>query len=440
MNYAVETKSLPERKELISNGVEASDRVFRFYEYQNKDIDLPIVRLDIRVPVYRMENYRTRTEQSKYIKDNKKNHDFFSSGQENDSSQTAQHAILCFFAKQGTSSVTPIFNELKTVDQKEPLLITASGVVVNGNRRLAAMRELLAEDGTEYKRFNYIECAVLPKNITTEEIREIEIRLQMRPQTKLDYSWIVESIAIRELQDSGKTIQDISELMKKKKLEIDRAAQALVEADLYLKEWLEQPGAYQLVEDSEQFFNDLAKSLSDKEGEELEASRRIAWSLISNPRKLRRRVYDYNFSFDKKTGEVISSLADRLGIDMTAQNSQNDDDVFELDFGSESPETSLEPVIEAFDDKSQRDSLAQALVDVCEMIIDLDRQDEVGRKALLAVQAANNKLQDVDLSKADTGTYQTIDAQLESIIERAIKIKEDVSFYIDAKDVQGKLT
>ena len=54
--------------------------------------------------------------------------------------------------------------------------------------------------------------------------------------------------------------------MKKKKKDVERMARALNEVDIYLKDWLRKPGEYRLVEDAEQFFNDLAKALDGVEG------------------------------------------------------------------------------------------------------------------------------------------------------------------------------
>jgi len=430
--YKTNTRALHERMELIRTGADASTENYTFFEYQNKRTDLPIVRLDIMVPIYRMANYRTRTAQLKYMHNHGKPADFFSSGQENDSAQQAQHEILVVFAKQGrAASISPIMLELETEEQREPLLITTGGLVVNGNRRLAAMRELFAERPNDFRHFSHVDCAVLPENVTPEEMREIEVRLQMRPETKLPYEWIVESIAIQELIDSGKKPAYIADLMKKKKKDVERAAQALTEADIYLKEWLREPGEYQYVEEAEQFFNDLAKALAGKQGNAVEASRRIAWTLVSNSKNLRRRVYDYNFSFDKRTDEVVSALADRLSVDLTTQSNDDDSavDDLDIDLGDDGAETSLDPLIETFDDISQRQTVAQELINVCDTIMEQDRQGEIGRRALDAVQAANSKLQEVDLTKADTNTYQPIETQLDSAIDRATKLKEKLQSY-----------
>ena len=435
MHYKTITRPLHERKALIKQAIEASKDSFPFYEYQNKRVDLPIVRLDISVPVYRMANYRTRTAQLKYAHDHKKPADFFSGGQENESVQLAQNDILVVFAKQGRAvSVSPILDELQTEEQREPLIITTGGVVVNGNRRLAAMRELLAEHPADFRHFSHVDCAVLPENVTADEVREIEVRLQMRPETKLPYGWVNESLAIQDLLQSGRKAQQIAELMKKKKKDVERAARALAEAELYLKEWLRQPGEYQLVEDAEQFFNDLAKALDGKQGDALEASRRIAWALISNSKNLKRRVYDYNFSFDRRTDEVVSVLADRLGVDLTAQPAEEDLAPGDIDIDiDEGGTTSLDALFEAFDDPAQRQAVTDELIAVCDSILEQDRQGEIGRSALLSAQAANNKLLEVDLTKADPTTYGAIETQLDSAIQRANKLKVSLQAYKKTK-------
>jgi hypothetical protein len=222
---------------------------------------------------------------------------------------------------------------------------------------------------------------------------------------------------------------------EKKKKEVDLAARALTEADIYLKEWLRTPGEYQDVEESEQVFSDLAKALSGKQGEMLEASRRVAWALISNSKKLSGgRVYNYNFSFGQRTEEVLTNLAERLGIDTTAQSKDDEGkDELDIDLGDEADGASYDPVIDAFDDPARQAGVITELIAVCDSILEKDRQGEIGRQALLAVQAANSKLQEVDLSKAENATYKTIESQLDTVIQRATKLKTDIQAYVKGR-------
>ena len=115
--------------------------------------------------------------------------------EENQETQQAQHDILDRFSKEGTTSIIPIATILGEGRQTEPILITAAGVVVNGNRRSAAMREHYATVEATYSSFSHINCKVLPAAATDKEIKEIEIRLQMQPETRLPYTWVNEALA-----------------------------------------------------------------------------------------------------------------------------------------------------------------------------------------------------------------------------------------------------
>ena len=434
--YLPNVRDRLDRQTTIRDAVAATTAKHRFREYQNRPTDLPAVRLDINLPIYRMANFRTRTTQLRHIYDHRLTDDFFRVGEENQSAQTVQHAILVEFANQGRDgSIVPIMGELETEEQREPLLITSEGVVVNGNRRLAAMRELLTRDRSRFRHFSHADCAVLPTNITPEEILEIEVRLQMQAETKLPYGWIEEAIAIREMYYSGKNTAHVATLMKKKPREVETAERALTEADIYLKDWCREPNRYEHVEDAQQFFGDLAKAVNGLEGDMLEMKRRIAWMLLSNQHKLEGRIYGYRFSFEGQTEEVVSALSERLGIDDTGTSNgsgTNDgDDSLDIDFGETENGTDapLQDLIEVFDDPAARETVATELADVCITISQRNRQQSVGNQALGAIRTANTKLMSVDLSKAEPGTYGPIGAQLSAVRSRVESLEEELLKY-----------
>lgn len=433
--YIVNVAMRHDRETSIGQAKSASNTAHTIYEYQNQRTELPVVRLDIGLPIYRMANFRTRTAQITYIHERGVANDFFTAGQENESAQRAQHDILVSFAGRGrSSSITPIIEQLHAEEQREPLLTTSEGVIVNGNRRLAAMRELFAQDPVRFSHFAYVDCAVLPSSVTRGEIVETEVRLQMRQETKLPYGWIEESIAIREMLHNGLQSTYVADLIKKKPRDVHMAERALTEADIYLKEWLHEPENYQQVEDSQQFFNDLAKALGNVEGEMLEAKRRIAWTLLSNAESLPGRIYDYGFSFDKKTDEVVAALSERLSIDLSPAadvDGVDDDDPLEVDFGDAGGKASFEELIEAFDDPDRHDSVAEELVAICVSINEQTRERRVGNQALAAVRAANTKLMSVDLSKADPETYGPIRAQLKAVRDQAGALELALSRFVD---------
>lgn len=426
--YQPSVRAPHERETVIDAAEGESSDTHTFYEYQNQQNELPVVRLEISLPIYRMSNFRTRGAQLKHIHAHDAADDFFSAGQENESAQDAQHKILVDFAKEGrSSSIVPIMDQLKEEEQREPLLITCGGVVVNGNRRLAAMRELFTGDPVRFSSFSHVDCAVLPGNVTPAEMLEIEVRLQMRAETKLPYGWIEESIAIREMVSAGRSHRDVAGLMKKKPKGVKTAERALTEVEIYLKDWERQPYRYELVQDAQQVFTDLAKAVDGVEGDMLEMKRRIAWALISaDPKRLDGRLYGYNFSFEEKTDEVIGALSERLSIDLTGPASReddgDDDGGLDIDLGEDEGDsgTSLQNLIDAFDDSdlARREALAGELIDVCDSIRELAKEENVGNQALNAISAAHRQLLNADLTSADPGTYDSIRAQLEGIRKR----------------------
>jgi hypothetical protein len=429
MTYKIRVIPKHEREAQINLGSQNPIERSAFHEYQNATQQLPVVRLPIELPIYRIANGRTRTAQLQYVRFHKLPATFFSAGQENQETQQAQHDILDHFSKEGTASITPIATVLGEGKQTDPILITVAGVVVNGNRRLAAMRELYATGEPVYSGFSHINCKVLPATVTDKEIKEIEIRLQMQPETKLPYTWVNEALTIKDLIHNNFSRDEIARDMRKQARDVDNALQALSHAEIYLKDWRRNPEEYDLVEGAEQLFGDMARLLKDKTGDELELSRRIAFVIQDNSKELRDRAYAFNFSFGKKSGEVAEALATRLGVDLTAPPPSGDPppQELEIDLGDETEGTSLKPLIDILDDTERRDEVAQELISVCESIRSTEQEEKRGQAALKAARDANTKLLEIDIATADPATYAAITAQLDSVISRATKMKEEVA-------------
>ncbi|MEV6340784.1 transcriptional regulator [Nocardia vinacea] len=88
----------------------------------------------------------------------------------------------------------PAFEDLKQSleehKQNEPGLITRDGILVNGNTRCAALRELSVTTS--------MRVAVLPASCTWEDINAVELSLQLRPDERRPYSYINRLLAIEE--------------------------------------------------------------------------------------------------------------------------------------------------------------------------------------------------------------------------------------------------
>lgn len=74
--------------------------------------------------------------------------------------------------------------------QRQPGVITRTGLLVNGNRRAVALRELNND---------YIRVAVLPPAATEREIAELELKLQMTREFKQNYTFTNQLLFVEEL-------------------------------------------------------------------------------------------------------------------------------------------------------------------------------------------------------------------------------------------------
>lgn len=420
MLYKVQITAPVSRTATIASKVVATKDKREFFEFRNRKMELPLIQVPIELPVYRMENFRTFTDQRDYIAAEGKGADYFAKGQESEEVQQAQHQLLYRLSLKGKAdSVVPVSDVLESEGQRQPLLITADGVVVNGNRRLAALRELYAQ-GSKFSHFSHIDVLVLPPDATIEEIVDVEANLQAVPETKLDYDWIGEAQLISRLVSLGRSHKQVADQLRRKEKDIKYAIQTLAEADLYLKEAPGTSGSYsEIREDAEQLFGDLPKLLEGKTEQMKEASRVIAWTLYQNKGRLEGRLYDYNAAIGNLADAVLDRVADDLGIQTEAGGGSGDEDAeegdeFAVDLGDENEVTSFAGVIEALK-APDNDAAIEALIEATQTEIQLDKGQKSGKAALKSVQQAHTKLASVDLSKAEKSTIPKIAKQLEAI-------------------------
>lgn len=435
MAYNVSSISPAEREAKIKRAIESTTlNKEDFYHFRSTKTPLAVIRIPIGIPVYRMENFRTFTEQKEYLAKESLKSDFFLKGQETESIQQIQHEILSRLAKKGKDkSIVPVIDVLRKEKQQEPLLITSNGIMVNGNRRLAAMRELFAEGTSEAASFKDVTLMVLPADATAEEIIDIEASLQGKPETKLDYDWIGDAQLVKAQVNIHKKYYEVSQRLNRNEKDIRNTLSALAEADLYLKDWVNAEGEYSRVkDDGEQFFKDLPKSLEGKSASLENVSRYIAWSLFDNRSKLPSRIYDFNAAFGRLSEDVIERFSNNLGISTEKSPEDISDDDFAIDIESDESEASYEAVIDAIKDKSN-DDIITSLIEAANDSIETAKGQKSGSAALKAVSQANSKLVSVDLTRADTSSHQAIKKQLEAIINTAVRLSEALSKMIEIK-------
>jgi len=249
---------------------------------------LKVYQVPIGLPKYRLNNGRTYAAQAEYLaKHAKLSADFFTRDPESDEAIKVQHVLLRDEIKDGAKELLAFF---KKHQQEDPFILTREGFVVNGNRRICAMRELVATDPTKFGHFEHIDVVILPP-ADEKDIDELEAILQIREDIEADYSWTTFALMVRRRKEEHHyTIEQLKKLYEKKGREVDEVLDMLDYAEHYLSErgWA---GQYHRVEDADYAFQQIRKKRDKLSSEqEKEFFEKTAYALLDNPKG--GRLYD----------------------------------------------------------------------------------------------------------------------------------------------------
>ncbi len=150
--------------------------------FRGRLVSLRRIQVEIDFPLYRIQSGRTHRAQAAYSDRHSSLPKDFFSDPEDPNVQRAQHEILV-----GMIDERDLANDLRDRGQLAPIVLTKDGFVVDGNRRLAALRGRKEE---------YVDAVVLPSDAQSNEIYETEIELQMQRETKAPYNWIDQALHI----------------------------------------------------------------------------------------------------------------------------------------------------------------------------------------------------------------------------------------------------
>lgn len=111
-------------------------------------------------------------------------------------------------------SFTALKDDLKDHGQREPGLISRTGVLVNGNTRQAALKSL---------GFEHIRVGVLPADTSHDDLQSIELSLQLRRDHRRDYSFMNFLLAVDERAAVGQPVEKIMDVFHIKESTYERA-------------------------------------------------------------------------------------------------------------------------------------------------------------------------------------------------------------------------
>lgn len=179
-----------------------------------------------------------------------------------------------------TEGYGDIKSSLQDEGQREPGVVTRKGILVNGNTRAVALREL----GTPY-----IRVLVLPKNATPQQISELELRLQVRRDFKQEYTFTNQLLFVREcLEEARWTYNRVAReldystrLGEKKGIERVHQDQRVLAMINELREMSSRRYSYTFFDDSKQALEEI-----DQDFEQLNKSDPAAALRLRNARMI----------------------------------------------------------------------------------------------------------------------------------------------------------
>jgi hypothetical protein len=119
---------------------------------------------------------------------------------------------------KSTSEYRTILDDLRLSGQANPGLITRDGLLINGNTRTVALRELGVTG---------VDVAVLPEDVTSQDFLDLEVEFQMRKLAHQEYTYSNQLLMISELSERGFSDVEIAKKMNWRKRGREKVSQAL---------------------------------------------------------------------------------------------------------------------------------------------------------------------------------------------------------------------
>lgn len=289
-------------------------------DYRGKYRPLPVIEVPIEMLVYRIENIRTKSLQRQWLAQNRNlPRDLFVSDPFSIEAQENQHQVLKLLVDK--ENLLKTFKDNDKLQQTEPLICSNDGIVVNGNRRLCAWRELYYNNKSKYAHFQTVRVAVLPDS-DPQGMYDLEVALQIRSDMKAEYVWHAIAADYQEKFDSGMDIGLLASKQNKKAEEISTYIECYNYAAQYL-ESIGHPDEWTLVDKQEYAFKQIVvgrKNISNPGDKEL--FQEISKAMLQTP-----AAGDRLYKQIPKVVSELATIAPKLQevFDISIRDSQDDD-------------------------------------------------------------------------------------------------------------------
>ncbi|WP_406660239.1 hypothetical protein V7O66_10325 [Methanolobus sp. ZRKC3] len=140
--------------------------------------------------------------------------------------------------------------------QKRHGIVTADGIIIDGNRRSMLLNRIYAErenwqkKGTNVDNCKFFISVILPEDADPKEIQRLETTYQMGEDEKLDYNPVEKYLKIKDLLGYGFSSSDIASMMLENERQIKEWIEIMNLMDQYL-EYLHYDGIYTRLDKTE---------------------------------------------------------------------------------------------------------------------------------------------------------------------------------------------
>lgn len=400
--------ALPKRQELFDK-LKASASETERLVFQDKQQTLPIIRIPIEVPKYRILNGRTATLQQEWLVQNSdKGDDFFSKDPESIEVQKAQHDLLLRLVNG--AGLLDYFRGGKL--QEQTIILDTNGFVINGNRRLCAWRSLYYSDSKKYGHFANIDVIVLPP-CDDKAIDKLEAKLQVERDIKDKYSWDAEALMMQIRKDLHKlTDRELADFYETREVDIKESLEMLE----YASKYLENKGKarhWSLVSDKYHAFQQIVRSRKKLTAVgDIKLFEDGSFALLDDPTG--GRLYEYIPDWQKYLQKVKPKLLEEFEDQIPTQ--QDNDEYLDDLFGESQGKNGKEiPLAEVISKDCNREKAAEIIKDAVESERSLEKDKNTANYVLKMLQKANADVQTAISSIRAESTTKGVQDQIIAI-------------------------
>lgn len=387
-------------------------------EYRGSSHILPVIRIDPNVLLLNHNNNRL----SAQLLDHPEREIVY----KNSTSEGAQTVLADLLSK--TDEFKNLKDELDQIGQQNPGLITRSGLLVNGNTRVVALRQL-GKTG--------VDVAVLPDDADDAAILDLEMFLQMVHLTHQDYTFTNELLLLEKCKKLGNTPKQIADKMK-----WSRGWQKKIDEKFQLLKLINEiralsptPLAYQVFDTKSQHLKDLNDEYESLKTHDLAAANRMKWSRVTamflGVNKDQTRAIDEDF--------VDEDVVRRVDGESPSANLLDGFKKVQIDDGLNDILGGAQPVGEKIDTKALAKSVISSRVDDSGFISnDLNPEfEDLRKKMVLSAEDIITKHKRKTLLATPAEELQEIRESLENVVNVFNEVSDQKGF--DAKRFEYEL-